>query len=516
MDFKFKVARSLLTNTYSSHNKATGQTTKGKPKIKIPKRVVASLLSSDQFNKAFEDLEKAALVVFTEHSASKNPANKVIDALPKHEKEEVKKIVIEPVQQNKKVDYKKKVSYVNEGRPLNVRFRVPNLTVGIPFKESLVPNVEIGGTPNLSLVNTGLDLALSSIIKLPALEIEGVFDSHGEHTFVMEGSIVLPNGKIQRCHADLRIIVNPDPKSLWKNIPSDENAKYNKPDVFTASQETATAILIGASARGRSHAHKGTHRDDDFFIDSTTDWNILAVADGAGSCQFSRKGAELAVQKSTAYLKEKLSGTLGLELEAAYAEECNMDVGHQVRLKEACRQTIVPAVYEAVKAISAAVDLSAGETVKDFSTTLLLVAHKQCIDGHLVISFWIGDGAVALYDNKSMVQLMGTPDSGEFAGQTRFLNEKMIVDGSIHERISIVKKEQLTAIILATDGITDAKFETERQLESLDNWDAMWAEIGPIVEESSTQEAERGLLHWMEFWSPGNHDDRTISLCLVK
>jgi serine/threonine protein phosphatase PrpC len=516
MDYKVKVGKAVLEHMLSLQKTTTGQTTKKKRPIKVPKKAVEKLLSSEPFVQACEDLEKAAMVLIKKHSESKKPAQKTVADIPKAVKEDVEKLAIDPVQQSPEVVEKQKISYVNDGRPINVRFRVPNLTVGVPFKEALTSNVEIEGVANLSLVNTGLDMAVSSIIKLPLLEIEGVFENHGEHIFEMEGSIALPNGQIQRCHASLRIIVNPDPKSLWKNTPTDVNAKHNKPDLFTASQETETAILIGASARGRSHAHKGTHRDDDFFIDSTTDWNILAVADGAGSCKFSRKGAELAVQKSTAYLKDMLSGALGLELEDAYAAEHKMDVGHQIRLKEVCRQTIVPAVYEAVKAISEAVDLSAGETVKDFSTTLLLVAHKQCKDGHLVMSFWIGDGAVALYDNNSMVQLMGTPDSGEFAGQTRFLNEKIIDDGSIHERISIEKKERLTAIILATDGITDAKFETERQLESLDSWDAMWAEIGPIVEGSSTHEAEEGLLHWMEFWSPGNHDDRTISLCLVK
>jgi uncharacterized protein YdiU (UPF0061 family) len=35
-------------------------------------------------------------------------------------------------------------------------------------------------------------------------------------------------------------------------------------------------------------------------------WHVICVADGAGSCQYSRKGSELAVLKSTETLRESL------------------------------------------------------------------------------------------------------------------------------------------------------------------------------------------------------------------
>lgn len=510
MSYEGKVANALLEKIFSSRNKGAVKTVKKKPTAMIKRKVlVEKLLSNDGFVQALDDLEKAAKHVLEDVAASKKPLQKVADNPQKVGVEEMKKTTIKSPEPKRDVAQKKnEVGYVEGDRPLNITFRVPNLRVGVPFEENLVATIPIDGVPKLSLVNTGMDLALSSIVKLDHLKIKGVIHSHGEHTFKMEGIMDLPSGKQQRCHAELKIIVNPDPKSLWKNIPSDQAAKYHKPDEETNSQETATAVLIGASVRGRSHAHKGIHRDDDFFIDSTSEWNIVAVADGAGAHHFSRKGAELAVQKSTAYLKEKLGGALGLSVENAVTQE---------EQTAALEQTLVPAVHEAVKAIAAEVDLSNGETVKDFSTTLMLVAHKKCSDGHLIISFWVGDGAVALYGNQDMVRLLGTPDSGEFAGQTRFLDEKMILDNTILSRCSFAAKvPKLTAIILATDGITDAKFETERQLENLDKWDALWAEIGPLVEGQVTKKAEQDLLKWMEFWSPGNHDDRTISLCLVK
>ena len=50
--------------------------------------------------------------------------------------------------------------------------------------------------------------------------------------------------------------------------------------------------------RGRSHAHNGTHCDDDYTIrhHPRTNLHFLAVSDGAGSAQYSRHGSRLAVQ----------------------------------------------------------------------------------------------------------------------------------------------------------------------------------------------------------------------------
>ena len=74
----------------------------------------------------------------------------------------------------------------------------------------------------------------------------------------------------------------------------------------------------------------------------------------------------------------------------------------------------------------------------------------------------------------------------------------------------------MTSLILATDGITDAWFETEKQLESLIHWDKLWSELEPHLLNMNRDEGLEGLTKWMDFWSKGNHDDRTISICLVK
>jgi serine/threonine protein phosphatase PrpC len=185
-------------------------------------------------------------------------------------------------------------------------------------------------------------------------------------------------------------------------------------------------------------------------------------------------------------------------------------------LQEVFQHTIVKAVYEAAKAIQDEVKKNKEDTFKDYSTTLLLAAHKPVNEGHLIMSFWIGDGAAVLYDKEQSIVLLGEPDSGEYAGQTRFLDIDLFDDESVYSRVKIQKVDSMTALILATDGITDAKFETEKQLSSLEHWDNLWLELEPFIHNSNLKNGEDGLTKWMDFWSPGNHDDRSIAICYIR
>jgi hypothetical protein len=55
-----------------------------------------------------------------------------------------------------------------------------------------------------------------------------------------------------------------------------------------------------------------------------------------------------------------------------------------------------------------------------------------------------------------------------------------------------------------TDGITDPKFPSDAAFAEPAQWAALWAELQPSLTSS------QALLDWMNFFSPGNHDDRTL------
>ena len=64
-----------------------------------------------------------------------------------------------------------------------------------------------------------------------------------------------------------------------------------------------------------------------------------------------------------------------------------------------------------------------------------------------------------------------------------------------------------------TDGVTDPKFETDANLFKIEKWDDLWIDLSKEVDFKDDNESSADqLLKWLDFWSPGNHDDRTIAI----
>ena len=401
---------------------------------------------------------------------------------------------------------------------LTIKYKVPNIMAGKNFSHELIPETPIKGVFCLTEAK-GLPPSASISQVNQKVIIKGTFKEPKVYNVLITGVLKLPDGKLQIAKGELALTVIADPKSLWKNLPSDPHARFPKPDHDSKAIDNRGLRFIGASIRGRSHAHKGTHRDDHFNLitSNTAEWHVLAVADGAGSCKYSRRGSEIAAIRSTKSLRESLSGQQGDLLENAFLKHQNDPTEKTHReLQKIYQHTVVKAIHESFLAIREDVDSEQSDTFKDFSTTLILAAIKKCQAGYIVMGFGIGDGCAVIYNkNKSIIQLTQS-DSGEFAGQTRFLDNKLFQDSSVYSRISMHLVDNMTSLILATDGITDAKFETESMLAKLPPWDALWHELSPIVEKGDIDSAKTRLIQWMDFWSPGNHDDRTIVLCIPK
>jgi hypothetical protein len=106
----------------------------------------------------------------------------------------------------------------------------------------------------------------------------------------------------------IKLIINPDPKSLWKNVESDRNDPYWKEDNVTVFAPIGDRHILASSKRGRAHANVGSFREDDFaFKDLDNGWSIVVVADGAGSAKISRKGSLIACNGVIDYFLEKSS-----------------------------------------------------------------------------------------------------------------------------------------------------------------------------------------------------------------
>jgi len=324
---------------------------------------------------------------------------------------------------------------------------------------------------------------------------------------------------------NLTLTVNPDPRSLWQNKLSDKTDPYWKPDFasrFLKVESTGVLLkterkdVVAASQRGRSHAHEGIFRDDDFGMDydKNTNWYIITVADGAGSAKAARKGSAIACQTVVKVCKAELeSRHKDFEYLIKELSKDRSD-GNRKKMGDALYGILGTAVFKAYKNIEEEATNSSRD-VKDYSTTLIVSICKKFKFGWFVGAFWVGDGGIGIYNKGTrFLKVLGETDGGEFAGQTRFLTMPEITQpAELYRRLRFDIVDDFTALILMSDGITDPKFETDANLLKIEKWDELWADLSKEVEFKDNNEKSAGqLLKWLDFWSPGNHDDRTIAI----
>ena len=300
------------------------------------------------------------------------------------------------------------------------------------------------------------------------------------------------------------LYINPDPKSMWKNIPSDQ--KYKKDDYYSMKL-LGDRLAIGASRRGLSHAHDGTPRDDHYSMDEMEGWAISVVADGAGSSRLSTLGSKLICEEIINFIKGFLD--MNLEQFEDSVRKRRMKKINQF-LYDIFGGGVISAYRRLEKAASENKDIS---SVKDLNTTVLITLSKKINENIFISGFQIGDGISAVYDELNCkVHLLGEPDSGIFSGQTRFItNTKILKSGSeINERIRFSFFRGNVLIISMTDGITDAFFLTDKELENSDRWKEFWNQIEPLTRFKGQSGPDQKLFDWTGFYKQGEFDDRTL------
>lgn len=329
------------------------------------------------------------------------------------------------------------------------------------------------------------------------------------------------------------LIINPDPRSLWKDLPVAPDIEYPKENTqvqyikVPSKDGTSRKDIAAASKRGRSHANEGKPRDDDFklYHNNENDWYVIAVADGAGSAKYSREGSRIACEIAVNHCINELKNSENFEENIAQYNLFKDDSEAEARkyVGDDIYKIVGNAAFLAHKEIDKVAD-EKGVPSKLYATTLLLAIAKKFEFGWFVATFWVGDGAICLYsedNNGEQPQsiLMGVPDEGEFSGQTRFLTMPDIFKDStsLYKRLRFKIVNDFTALFLMTDGVSDPWFETDSNLNNPEKWKAFYKEIQdnkehPVLLEDDNEETAQQLLYWLDFWSPGNHDDRTIAI----
>ena len=328
----------------------------------------------------------------------------------------------------------------------------------------------------------------------------------------------------------VQFVINQDPRKLWRDIPVDwENMtepKYKKDDiqidyvkVEALSDGTPQKDIVAASKRGRSHAQEGKPRDDHFKMSHMDNgWYIMAVADGAGSAKYSREGSRIACEEVTNYCMAQLANSKDFESAVKQYNEHKTESESDARkaVGDYIYKNVGTAAFKAHKSINAEAAIKK-LPAKQYATTLLLAICKKFEFGWFIATFWVGDGAICLYNKQAhTAEVLGVPDEGEYAGQTRFLTMPEIFKDatSLYQRLRFRIVDDFTALFLMSDGVSDPKFETDANLNNPDKWDALWTDLkeNGVELTDDNEETKNQLLAWLDFWSPGNHDDRTIAI----
>ncbi len=318
------------------------------------------------------------------------------------------------------------------------------------------------------------------------------------------------------------IIINPDPKSLWKNLESDKNDPYWKEDNVTQFSPLGDRHILVSGKRGRAHANVGSFREDDFaFKELAAGWSLVVVADGAGSAKLSRKGSAIACNAVVDYFTEHISGENMIEFDELLQQQNNKSGDDtQKKLNHYVYNKLGKAAFHVHKKLE---EFAVKEAIalKDLNTTLVFTIFKKYDIGYAFLSFGVGDCPMGLLNKDiSEVTLLNWIDVGEFGGGTRFITMPEIFQNqNFATRFGFKLIDDFSYLIMMSDGIYDPKFVVEANLPDVKKWKEFLADLNGKNEDKVRIELNPGnkeitdqFLAWMDFWSQGNHDDRTLAI----
>nr|WP_294931875.1 PP2C family serine/threonine-protein phosphatase [uncultured Flavobacterium sp.] len=398
---------------------------------------------------------------------------------------------------------------------------IPNGTVNKKYQAKIDFNTlgwndfisfEIKGLENTGLEFNETEELLSGIPQISGdLRISILFkvDGESEDSVLNEKTLIL--------------IINPDPKSLWKNLESDKNDPFWKPDNEAVVDKFLDKNLVVSSKRGRSHANVGSFREDEFGYKNLekSGWSILAVSDGAGSAKLSRKGSKIACESVIQYFQENLNPDNLKEFDDVLADH-HTKISHETskKISHFVYQNLSKAAHFAHQKIEEFAIKSEIE-LKNFHATLIFALVKKYDFGYAILTFGIGDCPIGLL-NKDLteIKLMNWLDVGDYGGGTRFITMPEIFQSDkFSTRFGFKLVDDFSYLMLMTDGIYDPKFVVEANLEKIESWKEFIDDLKGKNEDGIKVDFDKNnpdiaeqLSTWMDFWSPGNHDDRTLAI----
>ncbi len=417
-----------------------------------------------------------------------------------------------------------------------MNFPIQNGTVGKEYK-SLIDFKSLGLSDLIHEEFIGLEEIGLKFNKIDDL-IEGNPILNGEHKIKFLFKTIGEDETNELNVKEITLIINPDPKSLWKDIESDKSDPFWKEDNVSVNDIVGEKRIVISSKRGRSHANVGSFRDDDFAYKhfNNSGWTVVAVSDGAGGYSLSRKGSQIACDSVVEYF-EKFSD---IELHKTFEDKLlEFDKTRDEELLKEIQVLSKQNLYKATVFAHTKIKEFAEEAFKNypeifnnpkakspidyFHSTLIFSLFKKFEFGYAVLTFGVGDCPIAIINKDETIStLMNWLDVGEFGGGTRFITQAEIFHSESNpmpSRFNFQIFPDFSYMFLMTDGIYDPKFVVEANLEKSERWIEFIADLkGNNYEKAKVNfsyendQIENELSKWMDFWSVGNHDDRTLAI----
>jgi hypothetical protein len=272
----------------------------------------------------------------------------------------------------------------------------------------------------------------------------------------------------------------------WRHLPSNQHDVYATPDQFTASQPGVGGYkLCAASYRGKTHAHQGTYREDAVAILTTSQWNIMAVADGAGTARLARVGSNMAVKHAT-------------------------DAMHDAMPPNPTTEDLGRAIWAGLRAAHTALKNFAADNsiaLSELHTTLQLLIHYPMDNGCYVGVAHVGDGIITAETTDGVYYLLTEPDTDPDEGnRTVFLTSGSLRQWMERARVYEFDKP-LDIVTLMTDGLS-GDLEPFAELLHTNLFEALRQRVlcYPL------RQREQALLAFISYDRRGSFDDRTIAV----
>lgn len=272
----------------------------------------------------------------------------------------------------------------------------------------------------------------------------------------------------------------------WRHLPSNTLDMYYYPEEHTASMNGAAGYkLAAASHRGKTHAHQGTFREDAVALGATDHWNIMAVADGAGTADLARVGSNLAVTRAVDAIKD-----------AQPDDPTTEDLSRAIWAG-------LKAAYQAVKGFATEHEVG----ISDLSSTLQLLIHWPMRRGCLLAVAHVGDGIITAETEDGQYYLLTDPDTDpDDSSRTLFLTSGPLRQWMERARVYQFD-EPLDIVALMTDGLSG---DLEPYAELLHTH--LFETLRHRVLCYPLKQRERALLAMISYDRRGSFDDRTLAV----